>query len=334
MCNFYMMYYTEARNDQELSLTCSGNLFPKAFSQLPADNDESLPSNPALEEQAEDPNAPHVHVHGHMPGEEETPPEAEETPDEPEVADEPEVVDEPDVSDEPDVRVATSNGQTGNGRDGYDGDNFANRLYKEVIARRGGSTKGGAGSGRYLLNNYYHDYSDYGYNRPYKDYSDYDYYDVGNQRSRYRNRYGNQRNSGNAGGRPSNTAHAFFGFDDDDENAAWGWQRQSQQQNRRPVQGGDGGAAMGGPPSQPNNNRGRDGSETGYNLNVQKANNQFLPRQRAGARQQGQQQADVQPASPVKLQASYVNPNPPPAQKPKQPPQKSRKGGASPPPSK
>ena len=322
MCNFYMMYYTEARNNQQLSLTCGGNMFPGVFGELPADNDKSLPPNPALEEQAEDPNAPHVHVHGHMPGETPTEPE----PQEPE---------HQETADEPDVRVATGNKQTGNGRDSYDGENFANRLYKEVIARRGGSTKGGAGSGRYLLNNYYNDYNDYGYNRPYKDYSDYDYYDVGNQRTRYRNRYGNQRNGGNAGGgRPSNTAHAFFGFDNDDENAAWGWQRQSQQQNRRPVQGGNGGAAMGGPPSQPNNNRGREGSETSYNLNVQNPNNQFLPRQRAGARQQGRQQAGVQPASPAKPQAAPANPNPPPAQKPKQPPQNPRKGGASPPPSK
>ena len=314
-----MMYYTDASSSQLLFQTCGGNRYPGVFKHLPADNDVALPPNPALEEQASDPNAPHVHVH--MPGDvhEDHAEEKEEKP-------------EP----EPEVPPVGTNKQTGN-RGHYGGDSFADRLYNEVMARRGGSTKGGAGSGRNLLNNYYTDYTDYGY-RPYKDYSnDYDYnYDVGNQRSRYRNRIGNQRNGGNYGGRTSNAAHAFFGFDNDDDNAAWGWQQPSQQQqSRRPAQQKNNNAAavMGGPPSpqQSNNNHGREGSESASNLHVQNPNNQFLPRQRAGARQR-----PVQPASPIKQQTvSVTNTQQKNEQNTKQPPpQTPKKGGASPTPSK
>ena len=306
-----MMYYTDASSSRQLSINCGGNSFPGDPKSLPEGNDVALPPNPALEEQAADPNAPHVHVHGHMPGE-----THEDHMEEGENA-------------EPEERISK---ETGNGRGRYD--DFADKLYNEVMARQGGSTKGGAGSGRNLLNNYYtdSDYTDYGY-RPYKDYSDYEYYDVGNQRSRYRNRFGDQRNGGNYGGKqPNSQAHAFFGFDNDDDNTAWGWekQNQNQQQSRRPVQQNNG--VMGGLPRQQSKNRGREGSESGTNLHVQNPNNQFLPRQRAGARQQPPVKPPAFPAKPQTVNTQQQKHQK--VQNTKQPPQTPKQGGATPPPSK
>ena len=105
MCNFYMMYYTDASSSQQLAQTCGGNRYPGVFKDLPADNDVALPPNPALEEQASDPNAPHVHVH--MPGDVHHAEEKEENP-------------ERENSPEPEVPPVGTNKETGNR--GYYGD--------------------------------------------------------------------------------------------------------------------------------------------------------------------------------------------------------------------
>ena len=298
-----MMYYTDATSNQQLSITCGGNQYPHDFDGLPADNDVQLPPNPALEEQAANPNAPHAHTYaGHMHRDDmqkQSPLGGEGV-------------------------TAAGNKHAGNREGSYDDGSFTNKLYNEVVARRGGSAKGGAGGSRYLLNNYY-DYSIYGNNRPYKDY--YDYYDVGNQRSRNRNRYGNQRNGGNAGTKASNTARAFFPFDNADDNRAWGWQ---QQPDHRPSQGGGGTAAMGGPPRLSSNGE-KEGVKTSYNLQSQNPYNQFLPRQRAGVTRPEQ----AKPAPLIKQQSAVpANTNQQEIHNTKQQAHNARKGGPSPPPSK
>ncbi len=295
MCNFYMMYYTEARSgNQHLSIDCMGNAFPGVFPQLPADNDVALPPNPALEEQAENPNAPHVH----MPSLHDN--DAADDDDDGGHVDDviPEV--EPQGDAAPAVKKEAGNNHRGRHR-------FADRVYDEAVDKKdagvggGGGSDGLPGSRRYLLNNnFYDDYSDYN-NIPYQEYFDYSF---PSRRRGEMNRYNQRAGSTSSARSNANTAHAFFGFGDEDANRDWGWQQQGQGARERPgaLRGGagrEGGGTrrpvMGGPPPAPATNQQRRPAanqpnqaggtrEQPYNLQSdQKPNNQFLPRQRAGA---------------------------------------------------
>ncbi len=158
-----------------------------------------------------------------------------------------------------------------------------NSAFNGVDADGGRGSRGGGGIGsRYLLTNpsYGYDYSDD--NHPYYSYSDWEW--PSNLRSRYR--YGTQRTSANSGGRRTGEpAHAFFGFsDDDDGSRSRGWQQGTPGLGSRP-----GGAA----PQTQGRGRGggdgREGGETPYNLQPQRAagkpsQQQFLQRQRGGYR--------------------------------------------------
>lgn len=61
MCNFYIMYYTEVKNNIPFNM-CMGNnvVYPPIMQNMPADSDKPLPSNPLLEEMARG----HHHHHG------------------------------------------------------------------------------------------------------------------------------------------------------------------------------------------------------------------------------------------------------------------------------
>ncbi|CAH1796518.1 unnamed protein product [Owenia fusiformis] len=63
MCNFYMMYYTDAEKGSAF-FECFGNNLPDLVKQIPDGNDTPLPPNPLLDEQATG-----HHHHGGMAGE-------------------------------------------------------------------------------------------------------------------------------------------------------------------------------------------------------------------------------------------------------------------------
>lgn len=59
MCNFYIMFYTDAADDRP-SDQCGGNMYPDLTMNLPPGNDVTLPPNPLLDEMA--------HGHHHHAG--------------------------------------------------------------------------------------------------------------------------------------------------------------------------------------------------------------------------------------------------------------------------
>ncbi|KAK7496068.1 hypothetical protein BaRGS_00012769 [Batillaria attramentaria] len=63
MCNFYIMFYTDAAEERPSS-SCGGNKYRSLIANLPPGNDVTLPPNPALDEVAHG----HHHHHGSMTG--------------------------------------------------------------------------------------------------------------------------------------------------------------------------------------------------------------------------------------------------------------------------